>query len=262
MNKHLLMSDARHFAVEYQINPYMRTCDQPDWEAAQTEHKAIVDAHLGLGRSVEYVSSVPGCPDMVYTANAALVRGRRAVLGRPPKERYRERRHFRSWLCAQGFEVVDAPFPFSGQGDALACGDLLLTGYGQRTDRRMHRFLACHLGYEVVSLRTVGPQWYDIDLVLAVIRPPDVVAYYPQALDAASLKAIRSLGLDLIEVAPDEAARFALNLVSDGCAVTMTEGAPQFAAVLRGRGLEVVELSTTELRKGGGGVRCTSLTLD
>jgi N-dimethylarginine dimethylaminohydrolase len=63
-------------------------------------------------------------------------------------------------------------------------------------------------------------------------------------------------------VSVDEAARLALNLVSDGTTVTMTRGAPRLAAALRGRGLRVVELDTTEPAKGGGGVRCTALTLD
>jgi len=42
----------------------------------------------------------------------------------------------------------------------------------------------------------------------------------------------------------------------------MTDGAPRLAAQLREHGLHVGELDTTELRKGGGGVRCTALTLD
>jgi N-dimethylarginine dimethylaminohydrolase len=262
MNRHLLVSDTQHFRIEYQINPYMRRSDQPDSATARAEHRDIVAAHIALGRCVEYIPSAAGCPDMVYTANAALICGGQAVLARPPAQRYRERRHFRSWLRRRGFEVLDPPFPFSGQGDALPCGDLLLAGHGQRTDRRMHRYLARHLGYEVVPLRTIGPRWYDLDLVVAIIRAPDTVAYCPQALDAASRSAMRSLGLDLIEVTTDEAAKFALNLVGDGRSVTMTRGAPRLAATLRSRGFEVVELSTSQLRKGGGGVRCTSLTLD
>ncbi|WP_372343061.1 hypothetical protein [Streptomyces sp. KL116D] len=38
--------------------------------------------------------------------------------------------------------MLDAPYDFSGQGDALPCGSLLFAGYGQRTDRRMHGVLA------------------------------------------------------------------------------------------------------------------------
>jgi N-dimethylarginine dimethylaminohydrolase len=68
--------------------------------------------------------------------------------------------------------------------------------------------------------------------------------------------------MELIEVSPAEAAAFALNLISDGRTVTMTSGAPRLAADLRSLGLTVTELDTTELRKGGGGIRCTALTLD
>ena len=262
MNRHLLVSDVHNFAVEYQINPYMRLGDQPDQTAAQTEHQTIVEAHRSLGRKIEHIPSAPGCPDMVYTANAALVRGDIAIMGNLPQERRHEQPHFRAWLTNNGFDVIDAPYPFGGQGDALPCGNLLLAGYDQRTDRRMHSFLARQLDYEVVPLRTADQRWYDIDLAVAVVQPPHTIAYYPEALDPMSRRTIRSLGLDLIRVMAGEAKQFALNLISDGCAVTMTQDAPNLAAELRGRGLHVLELATTQLRKGGGGVRCTSLTLD
>ncbi|GAA1574163.1 hypothetical protein GCM10009827_115070 [Dactylosporangium maewongense] len=64
------------------------------------------------------------------------------------------------------------------------------------------------------------------------------------------------------EVSLAKAARPALNLISDGTAVTMSREAPRLAAALRERGLRVVELDTTELAKGGGRIRSTALTLD
>lgn len=261
MNSELLVSDASHFRVDYEINPYMDTAIQPDIQAALAEHQTIVAAHLAAGRKVEYLPSAPECPDMVFTANAAVIRGERAILGSPPPEREAEVPYFKAWLADRRFEVIQAPHAFSGQGDALACGDLLLAAYGQRTDERMLKVLARELDYEVVPLRTVSPRWYDLDLAVGVIAP-DTLAYCPRALDARSLRTLRGLGVDLIEVSVEEAARFALNLVSDGTTVTMTRGAPLLAAALRDRGLEVVELDTTELAKGGGGVRCTALTLD
>ena len=42
----------------------------------------------------------------------------------------------------------------------------------------------------------------------------------------------------------------------------MTDRAPRLAAQLRARGLRVVELATGQLAKGGGGVRCTALSLN
>ncbi|GAA1662280.1 dimethylarginine dimethylaminohydrolase family protein [Fodinicola feengrottensis] len=262
MNKTLLVSDPHYFRIAYEINPYMHTGAQPDKSAAVAEHQAIVSAHLAAGRKIEYVASEPDCPDMVYTANAAVVRGDQAVLAKLPPQRQGETPYHRAWLKSRGFQVLDAPYDFSGQGDALACGDFLLTGYGQRTDRRMLAVLADHLGYQVIGLRTVSAQWYDLDLALAVIESPHTLAYCPEAFDELSRQTLEGLGLDLIEVSLDEARGFALNLISDGSTVTMTAGAPRLAGELRDRGLTVVELDTTELRKGGGGIRCTALTLD
>ncbi|HEY3478005.1 MAG TPA: arginine deiminase-related protein, partial [Streptomyces sp.] len=231
-------------------------------DAALTEHENIVEAHLAAGRKVEFVDADPACPDMTYTANAAVVRGNRAVLATLPPERAAETPHHRTWLADNGFEVAETRYAFSGQGDALACGSYLLAAHGQRTDVRAFRTLARHLDYEIVSLRTTSPRWYDLDLAVAVIDPGAALAYNPQALDAPSLRTLRGLGMELIEVAPEEAAAFALNLISDGRTVTMTSGAPRLAADLRAAGLTVTELDTTQLRKGGGGIRCTALTLD
>lgn len=264
MNTELLMSDATHFRVDYEINPYMHTEVQPDRAAAIAEHQAIVAAHLAAGRKVEFVEAVPDCPDMVYTANAAVVRGKRAVLANLPPQRRTETPHHRDWFTERGYEVCQSPYPFSGQGDGLAFGPLLLAGYGQRTDRRAHDLLADFLGYQVIPLRTVSARWYDLDLALAVIDTigTGTLAYCPAAFDEPSIGRLRGLGATLIEVSEAEASGFALNLVSDGGTVTMTTGAPRLAGILRERGLTVVELETTELRKGGGGIRCTALTLD
>lgn len=261
MNSELLVSDTAHFRVDYEINPYMHIGAQPRPEAAAAEHRAIVAAHLAAGPKVEYLPSVPECPDMVFTANAAAVGGGRAVLGSPPPERRAEIPHFREWLTGRGIEAVEAPYAFSGQGDALAFGPLLLVGHGQRTDERMLPVLARELRREVVPLRTAGARWYDLDLAVGVIGD-GTLAYCPEALDARSRDTLRALGADLVEVSVEEAGRFALNLVSDGTTVTMARGVPRLAAELRDRGLEVVELATTELAKGGGGIRCTALTLD
>ncbi|NWJ72084.1 amidinotransferase [Pseudonocardia sp. ICBG1122] len=261
MNTDLLISDTRHFRIDYVINPYMDVSVQPDVERSRIEHERIVRAHRAAGRTVRWMVSVPECPDMVYTANGAFVADGRAVLGVPPAARAAEIPYFASQLKADGYEIVESPYDFSGQGDALACGRFLLAGYGRRTDPRTHEVLAETFAYDIVPLHTADPLWYDLDLAVGVLDGT-TVAYCPDALDPPAVGRLRSLGLDLIPVDPGEARRFALNLVSDGTTVTMTQGAPRLAATLRERGFDVVELSTTELRKGGGGVRCTALTLD
>jgi hypothetical protein len=86
MKSHLFVSDTRHFRTEYQINPYVRVTEQPDLEAAKADHRAIIDAHRALGRRIEYLPPVPGCPDMVYTMKGEVSPG--VPWRRNPPRRY------------------------------------------------------------------------------------------------------------------------------------------------------------------------------
>ena len=68
--------------------------------------------------------------------------------------------------------------------------------------------------------------------------------------------------IDKIEVSRTEATEgFACNLVSTGETVIMSARAPQLRAELEKRGFTVITPEITELAKGGGYIRCTTLTL-
>ena len=69
--------------------------------------------------------------------------------------------------------------------------------------------------------------------------------------------------VDKIEISLSEAVEsFACNLVSTGTTVVMSAHAPKFRAELESRGFTGVTPVITELLKGGGYIRCTTLTLD
>jgi len=191
------------------------------------------------------------------------VRGQRAVLGHLPPERAGEVAQTRAWLATHSYEVVDCPYQFSGQGDALPTGTgAVIKGRGWRSDPHSDAFVADALGYKVIPVRTTSPEWYDLDLAIGVLRP-GLLAVCLDALDADSVATLRARAdLELIPVELAEAKRFALNLVSDGTAVTLAPGAPKLAAELRRRGLTVTILPVSQLLLGGGGIRCTTLALD
>ena len=105
------------------------------WEAL---HRTYVD----LGVEIELAKPVAGLPDMVFTANAAVLWDGRAVLSNfHHAERQGEEAHWRGELERLGFEVHELPrsLSFEGAGDALFVGDRLFCGYGFRTDRASHR---------------------------------------------------------------------------------------------------------------------------
>lgn len=286
------MSDALHFSAEQAINPYYFD-SQTDISQAQSEHDAIKAALESAGVTVITTPSPAESQDGVYTANWALVRGNKAIPARLPNVRRAEEAYAREVLRKLGKELIEVPegLRFSGQGDALACGDYLFCGNGYRSDEAAQKFAAETLGYTRVQLKTI-PQvdpsgqavinaisgwedsfFYDIDLALSIIQHPTatsrgLIAYCPEAFTPESQVILASISgegaeIDAIRVSLDEAERaFACNLVSTGETVIMGDGAPLLRAALEARGLRVLTPHITELSKGGGYIRCTSLSLD
>ena len=287
-NKTVLMSDALNFSADKTINPYYGD-KHIDQAKAIAEHSAIKSALESAGITVHTTPSPRNSQDGVYTANWALVRGDTAVLARLPEARKTEESYAQAVLEALGKHVVYVPdgLKFSGQGDALPCGNYLLCGKGYRSDEAAQQFAAETLGYTRIQLEAV-PQldengtpvinnvsgwpdsfFYDIDLAISIIRPPTdsapgIVAYCPDALTKESVDALRTMNnVDLLPISLQEAQQgFAANLVSTGEVVVMSKDAPQFKAALEARGLTVVTPSISELAKGGGYIRCTTLTID
>jgi N-dimethylarginine dimethylaminohydrolase len=280
LNKKLLMSGAEFLTNDQPINPYYSS--EIDVRRAVGEHTAIRRAFEQAGIEVVQVSPPPDCQDGVYTANWGLCRGDKCVLSRLPAARRAEEVYAEKVLVGLGKRVLRVPEGrlFSGQGDALPCGDYLLAGSGYRSDPLAQEFVAGELGLELVQLHAVAKLdhrgqpavnqasglaesfFYDIDIAIAVLRP-DLIAYCPEAFDAASQTKIEALPLDKITVDYAEAVQgFACNLVSTGRTVIMSAHAPKLQAEIEQHGLETISLDITELAKGGGYIRCVSLALD
>lgn len=287
-NQTVIMSSARYLDNEQPINPYY-TPEPIDVDAAQREHDAIRTLLTEAGVTVHTVEAPSTSQDGVYTANWALVRGHRAVLARLPNARKSEEEWAESVLTEAGIDVTHVPenWRFSGQGDALPCGPYLFCGRHYRSDEEAQAFAAEVLGYERIQLQTI-PQlddsgnpvinsssgwadsfYYDIDLALAVIRPPQagskgLIAYCPAAFTPESQQRLEAFdAVEKILVTEDEAKKaFACNLVSTGETVVMSAQAPALTAALKRHGLTVVSPTITELAKGGGYIRCTTLSLN
>lgn len=279
INRRVLVSGTQYFHVK-ELNPYSRDTVQPNLLKAANELDFIKSSFEQIGISVKQVDAPPNCQDGVYTANWGLCRNNLVVLSSLPNARKSEEVYAQEALKRLGKKTIKAPYRFSGQGDALPCGNLLFVGSNYRTDFRMHEFLSNKLGYEVIGLRTIPELdnfgkpinnkvtgwpdsfFYDLDLALAVISP-HLIAWCPEAFLPESQAKIKALTLDKIEVSIKEAKQgFACNLVSSGKAVIMSNHAPQLKQALISRGFTVITPGVTELLKGGGYIRCVSLTLD
>lgn len=287
-----MMSGAEYFTDQFAINALMDSSIPVDRNKAVVEHDSIRKALESIGVRVVKVDSPPDLQDGVYTANWALTRRGIALMARLPKKRNGEEAYALKYLQAQGLKTSILPQSvkcFSGQGDCLVCDDIVFAQSPYRTSKEAHPYLKSVLGFRVVlALRTKPSRWfhfgpakmnkitgwpdsptYDLDLAIAVLKWPSanqkgLIAWCPQVFTRQSQRMMRQFNeVDKIEVSKEEATRaYALNLVSTGVAVVMNDGAPKFKAELEAHKLKVISLQLPELKKGGGSIRCSTLTLD
>jgi arginine dihydrolase len=253
------MTPPTFFAVEYAINPWMDVTAPVDVDVARAQWEALRQTYLRLGHHVDLIEPVPGLPDMVYAANGGFIAHGIAIVARFRfAERAGESRAYSEWMSSLGYRPIATRHVNEGQGDVLMVGDMMLAGYGFRTDRRAHSEIAAGLGVPVVSLELVDPRFYHLDTALAVLDD-HTIAFYPPAFSAAAADQLRALFPDAIVVASADAYVLGLNVVSDGRNVVLPSAATGFAMQLRDAGFEPVGVDLSELLKGGGSVKCCTL---
>jgi N-dimethylarginine dimethylaminohydrolase len=260
----ILMCPPDYYGIEYEINPWMSRSRGSTPERARQQWQALHDILRGLGVAVELLTPQPGLPDLVFTANAGLVYGRRFFSSRFRHEvRARETPSYDAWFAAHGFTVEHLPEGtfFEGAGDALFCGPTLFAGYRIRSDVRGHQYLGKALGKLVLPLELVDPRFYHLDTCFCPLAPGTAV-YFPPAFDAYGRRVLETHIPRLLAVHEDEAVRFGCNAVVVGKTVVVNTGCERLAEGLKAWGFTPVATELDEFLKAGGSAKCLTLRLD
>jgi len=253
------MTPPAFFAVEYAINPWMDISAPVDVRVAQEQWQDLYQTYLRLGHRVDLIDPVPGLPDMVYAANGGFIADNVAIVARFRFiQRTGESRAYAEWMSSMGYRPVTTRHVNEGQGDLLKVGEMVLAGYGFRTDLRAHDEISAALGVPVVSLQLVDPRFYHLDTAVAVLDD-HTIAFYPPAFSTAAQEQLHALFPDAIVVGSADAFALGLNVVSDGLHVVLPSAAISFAMQLREAGFSPVGVDLSELLKGGGSVKCCTL---
>lgn len=267
-----------HFAVVYAINPWM---DPGRWgqgaEAlkvqARAEWQSFKNALVAAGAEIDLMKAEPGLPDMVFTANAAVVLDRKAQVARFRwPERQGEEAHFLAYfrgLVARGLldhaEMLPQGMTQEGAGDCIwdAARGLFWAGHGPRSSLAAAARTAEFFGVPVVPLELVSPRFYHMDVCLCPL-PGGEILCHSAALSAASYGRLREeAGRDmLIDVGPEDAAGFAANAVAIGDKVIMSACGESLRARLKERGYEAVVVPLEAFRMAGGAAFCLTLRLN
>ena len=260
----ILMCPPDHYGIEYEINPWMSRSRQSDRLLAESQWRQLRDVLASLGAEIRTMDAVQGVPDLVFTANAGLIWRNRVYLSRfRHAARQPETLLDASWFHAAGFETCELPvgWDFEGAGDALFCGDTLFAGYLIRSDVGGEQWLAKDLGCRVIPLQLVSENFYHLDTCFCPISTTAAI-YFSPAFDEYGQAAIRQHVPQLIDVHPDEAARFACNAVVIGRHVVLNTGCSRLEQSLTELGFIPHATELGEFIKAGGSAKCLTLRLD
>jgi N-dimethylarginine dimethylaminohydrolase len=277
MPAQFLMTDPAHYAVGYEINPWMRPAL---WRADPTGHaQAARDAWGALkaaleraGARVRVIDGAKDQPDMVFPANAAVVLDRKALVARfrHPERRGEEGPFLAAFEALRREGVLDAVTQIDdafqeGAGDAIWDGrrQLFWTGHGPRSSREAACQIADYFSRRVVPLELATERYYHLDTCFCPL-PGGEVIYWPAAFTPAALRRIRDIvpGTELIEATAGDAAAFAVNAVAVGGRVIMAKATPYLADRIAERGYRVVQLELAPFLLSGGAAFCMTLRLD
>lgn len=274
---HLLMSPPDFFEVSYAINPWMEpekwSQDAPrlqqDAHAGWTALKACYEA---LGAKISIKPPVKGQPDLVFTANCAVVLDGKAVLARYLKlERAGEEIHGQQMLehlrtkgeIKSLHHTAEGVF-FEGAGDAIfdAGRGVMWMGWGQRSSKEARHSIEQVLGVPTLSLELVDPRFYHLDTCFCLLSGGHVL-YYPPAFSEEGRGQIQAVvGDKLIEAQSEDALNLGVNAVCIDHHVVMCHCSDATHAALTAHGYQVHEISLGSFNRSGGAAYCLTLKLN
>jgi len=263
-----LMCPPEYFTVAYIINPWMHgNLRLVDNVLAKQQWRALYDT-LTDHAVVRLVLPQPGSPDMVFTANAGLVKANKFVCSRfrYPERQYEEP-YFADWFMDRGYEVSLMPrdVPFEGAGDALfdRREPWLWMAHGHRSISAAREVLFDRLGIDAVTLKLVDTRFYHLDTCFCPLEG-GYLMYYPPAFDEDSRAAIekRVPAARRIAIDEEDALAFACNAVNIDDAVVVNRATPGFVRALAAKKFDVLQTPLSEFMKAGGSAKCLTLRLD
>lgn len=273
-----LTVDPTHYEVSYRINPWM----QPDtWQrdaarhrqVARQAHASLCDALRDADCKVISAAATPGVPDMVFTANAAIVMAGRALLARfrYPQRQAEEAAYLKIFqdLRTRGMlrEVTQLPPGCyqEGAGDCVwdAKRGLFWAGHGPRSSLEAIPHIQAFFDAEVMPLALMSEYCYHLDVCFCPLSGGEIL-YFPPALSGAARKELtRRISPEwLIEASEEDLRHFSVNAVNVGNVVIMNHTTDRLRHILQDRGYQVVEVDLSPFMLSGGSAYCLTLRLD
>ena len=228
-----------------------------DVARAVQQHSRYESALSGAGFEIVRLPDLPDDPDGVFVEDTALLLDGHAIITRPGAASRADEVHSTASGLAGHFELHRIEEGHVDGGDVLRIGKTLHVGLSSRTDAagiaNLAR-IAARLGFDVEPADLRGCLHLKTAATVAGRDTAGrlILLYNADALDPRQFSGVEPVAVPGGE--PDAA-----NGLWAGHRTIVPAGHPGTASLLRERGLEVVEIDVSELRKAEAGVTCMSL---
>jgi len=225
---------------------------------ALAQHAAYLDAVRATGTVVEMMAGDDDCPDSCFIEDTAVITGRHALATRPGAESRRAEVPPVARALAAYLEIhsMDGPATLDG-GDVLRIGAALFVGMSSRSNMPGAAALARVAALDGMSVTPISVRGGLHLKSSCTLASGSLLLYDANLCNDADLALLKVPGVELLATKEPAGA----NVLALGATVLVSAAAPQTAAALRARGINVRMLDISEIHKGDGALTCLSLRI-
>jgi arginine deiminase len=238
-----------------------------DSALAASQHRELVAAYEEAGVACHFLEPDAALPNQVFTRDSTAMGPNGTVITQLAQPWRRGeyapaiRFHQEAGIPIRG--MVTAGSLEGGDVMIVEAGAVLIGSGETRTQEAAANQLAGWFredGWEA-RVQPFPERYVHIDVLVAVLAEK-LAAACAEVLPGAAIDWLRGKGFDLIEVSAEQAFTLGLNAISLGRdRVISAAAAEELNAMLRARGLEVIEVDLSMFTLGGGGAHCLGQAL-
>jgi N-dimethylarginine dimethylaminohydrolase len=234
---------------------------------AASQHAQLVSAYEAAGVRCHFLEPDPALHYQVFTRDSSTMGPNGTVVTQPAqwwrRGEYAPVIRFHREAGIPIREMITAGALEGGDVMIIEPGAVLIGCGGTRTQDLAADQLAEWFredGWEA-RLQPFPDRYVHIDVIVAVLAEK-LAAVCAEVLPATAVEWLRGKGFDLLEVSEDQAFTLGANAISlGGERVISAAAAEELNAMMRARGLEVIEVDLSMFTLGGGGPHCLSQAL-
>ncbi|MCI0834507.1 MAG: hypothetical protein J4N66_07000 [Chloroflexi bacterium] len=270
MKQRFLVCRPDYFDSTFLFNPWMSYRDSVDTGRARRQWDGMVAALEDAGAEIEVLDSSRHSPAQVFTADGAIVLGRKhaLVLRNDGPRGSLEPRNFADWLRADGFTVESIPPNRTLDGGnslrlhdgSFACG--LKPGGDGSGERYFGKLLELTTGTSLHLIPLIDRKYLHLDMAVGRVGDAGYLVF-ESALEGglASLTGSPILEKEIIRVDRKDAEQFACNGITVGKTFLTGKISLVLIDAIERLGYRVRTLELDEFHKAGGGLKCLTLPL-